>query len=100
MSQAHSHEQEVIEAARRRAAALASRDEESLWLLMHPALQWTTYKGDVIGYEEYIEGNSRGGLVWRSQCLDDIRVVVVGDTAVLTASVTDEVQRDGHDQTF
>jgi len=67
---------------------------------MHPALQWTTHKGDVLGYEEYIEGNIRGGLVWRAQHLDDIRVVVVADTAVLTASVTDEVQRDGHDQIF
>jgi hypothetical protein len=67
---------------------------------MHPALRWPTYKGDVLGYEEYIEGNIGGGLGWRAQHLDDIRVVVVADAAVLTASVTDEVQRDGHDQIF
>jgi ketosteroid isomerase-like protein len=93
-------EQEVIDAARRRAAALATRDEQTLRLMLHPDLQWTTYRGEVLGYEEYIEGNIGGGLVWHAQRLEDIRVVVVGDTAVLTASVTDEVQRDGHDQVF
>jgi ketosteroid isomerase-like protein len=100
VSQSRSPEQEVVEAARRRAAALATRDEETLRLMMHPDLQWTNYKGDVLDYEEYIEGNIRSGLVWRAQRLHDIQVVVVGDTAVLTASVTDEVQRGGRDQEF
>jgi hypothetical protein len=90
----------VADAAFRRAPALAARDETALRLLMHPALQWTNLKGDVLGYEEYIEGNLRGGLLWRAQRLDDIRAVVVGDTAVLTAWVTDEVCQDGDEQTF
>lgn len=67
---------------------------------MHPSLQWTTFTGDVLTREQYIAGNTEGALRWRSQRLDGARVVVVGDTAVLTALVTDEVERDGHDQTF
>lgn len=93
-------EQDVIEAALRRAAALAAGDEAALRRLMHPDLQWTTFKGDVLSYEQYIEGNTRGELLWRAQRLDDVRVAVVGDAAVLTASVTDEVRRDGRDQVF
>lgn len=87
-------------AAVSRAEALAAGDEESLRLLMHPDLQWTTFKGDVLGYEEYIDGNIRGGLEWHAQHLADVRIAVVGDAAVLTAIVTDEVRRDQRDQTF
>lgn len=92
------HEQDVVLAARRRAEALAARDEAALRLLMHPDLQWTTYRGSVLGYEQYIEGNTRGSLRWHAQRLDDVHVAVVGDTAVLTAWVTDQVRQDGRDQ--
>jgi ketosteroid isomerase-like protein len=64
---------------------------------MHPELQWTTFRGDVLDYEGYVAANTRGELVWRAQLLDDVRVTVVGDTAVLTAWVTDEVTRGGRD---
>jgi hypothetical protein len=84
----------------RRAAALAAGNEAALRLLMHPGLQWTTFRGEVLGYAEYIAGNIRADLRWRSQRLDDAAVVVAGDTAVLTALVTDEVSRDGQDQVF
>ena len=67
---------------------------------MHPRLQWTTFRGDVLGYEEYIDGNVRGGLYWHAQRLSDVRVAIAGDTGVLTASVTDEVSRDGCNQSF
>jgi ketosteroid isomerase-like protein len=93
-------EQEVTAAATRRAEALAAGDEAALRLLMHPSLQWTNFHGEVLGYEDYIAGNTRGGLRWRSQRLEDVTVVVAGDTAVLTAAVTDEVTRDGHEQSF
>lgn len=36
--------------------------------------------------------NTEGGTAWRSQDLSSPQVVVVGDTAVLYAEVTDEVQ--------
>lgn len=95
-----SPEKEVMEAAVRRAAALAGGDEAALRLLMHPRLQWTSFRGEVLGYEEYIAGNTRGSLRWRSQRLDDVAVVVDGGTAVLTAAVTDEVTRNGREQSF
>jgi ketosteroid isomerase-like protein len=100
VTHSRSSEQDIVRAAQRRAAALAARDEAALRLLMHPDLQWTNYKGNVLSYEEYIEGNIRGNLRWRAQHLGDVRVAVVGDTAVLTTRVTDEVRRDGHDQIF
>jgi hypothetical protein len=75
-------EDEVIAAALRRAEALAVGDEATLRVLMHPGLQWTTFRGEVLGYEDYIAGNTRGILRWRAQRLDDIAVVVAGDTAV------------------
>jgi ketosteroid isomerase-like protein len=100
VSRDRSPEQEVAEAARRRAEALAAGDEDALRLLMHPDLQWTSYRGELLGYEDYIAGNLHGDLRWRAQRLEDIRVVVAGDTAVLTGWVTDEVCRGGRDQTF
>lgn len=67
---------------------------------MHPALQWTTYRGEVLGYEEYIAGNTSGDLRWRAQRLGDVKVAVAGDTAVLSAAVTGEVTRDGRESSF
>jgi len=92
--------EQVLLAAEQRAAALAAGDLEALRALMHPALQWTTYKGDVLSRDQYIAGNTGGALTWRSQRLEGTRTVVVGDTAVLTALVTDEVRRDGQDESF
>jgi ketosteroid isomerase-like protein len=91
---------EVTAAALRRAAALADADVAALRRLMHPALQWTTLRGEVLGYEDYIAGNTSGGLRWRAQRLADVKVAVAGDAAVLTAAVTDEVTRDGQDRSF
>jgi Domain of unknown function (DUF4440) len=71
-----------------------------LEVMMHPDLQWTTFRGEVLGCEDYIAGNTGGHLRWRAQRLDDVKVVVVGDTAVLTALVTDEVTRAGQDLSF
>ncbi len=90
----------VLAAAERRAEALAAGDVEVLTELMHPSLQWTTFTGQVLSREQYIAGNAGGDLTWRSQRLDDPVVVVVGDTAVLTALVTDEVTKEGQDATF
>ncbi len=87
-------------AALRRAAALAAGDEAALRLLMHPGLRWTTFRGEVLGYEDYIAGNVRGNLRWRAQRLEDVTVVAAGDTAVLTAAVTDEVSVAGREREF
>jgi len=95
-----SPEEEVTAAALRRAAALVDADAAALRLLMHPALQWTTLRGEVLGYADYIAGNTSGDLLWRAQRLADVKVAVAGDAAVLTAAVTDEVTRDGQDRSF
>jgi ketosteroid isomerase-like protein len=95
-----SPEEEVTAAALRRAAALVDADAAALRRLMHPALQWTTLRGEVLGYADYIAGNTSGDLRWRAQRLADVKVAVAGDAAVLTAAVTDEVTRDGQDRSF
>ncbi|WP_238011902.1 nuclear transport factor 2 family protein [Dactylosporangium sp. AC04546] len=84
--------EEVLAAARSRAAALATGDAEALRRLMHPDLRWTTYDGRLLDRDAYIAGNTGTGLRWRSQTLDDVDVVVTGDTAILTALVTDVVE--------
>jgi len=92
--------EQVLLVVEQRAIALAAGDPDALRTLMHPSLQWTTYKGDLLSREQYVAGNTGGVLTWKSQGLEGTRVVVVGDTAVLTALVTDEVRRDGQDQSF
>lgn len=91
---------EVVDAAHRRAEALAAGDSKKLEALLHPALRWTTFTGDVLTRKEYVAANTGSGLTWRSQRLEDPVVVVVADTAVLTAVATDEVRREGQDETY
>src|SRR4051794_17359385 len=93
-------EDEVLAAAQRRAEALAAGDAEALRALHHPALRWTTHRGAVLGRDAYIAGNTESDLVWRSQRLEEPEIAIVGDTAVLTATVVDEVERGGEPQTF
>ena len=95
-----SDEAEVLAAAHRRARALVERDAGTLVELHHPELRWTTFLGDVLDRARYVRGNTEGDLVWRAQRLADPEVVVAGDTAILTAMVQDEVERDGVSQTF
>jgi hypothetical protein len=85
----------VIAAAQARARALANGDADELRRLMHPAMRWTTHTGDVLDRETYIDGNTRGSLLWRSQRLRDPIVTVEGDTAILTCIVEDEVEISG-----
>jgi hypothetical protein len=93
-------EEQVLAAAQRRAEALVAGDPDALRALLHPSLRWTTFRGAVLTRDEYVEANTGSGLGWRSQRLRDPQVVVVGDTAVLTAVVLDEVQRGPEVATF
>jgi ketosteroid isomerase-like protein len=95
-----SDEQAVIAAAEQRAAALATGDVSELRRLMHPQMRWTTHSGAVLDRDSYVGGNTDGSLVWREQRFEQSTVTVVGDTAVLTAVVVDEVERDGKRETF
>ena len=93
--------QEVIAAARARAAALAAGDAERLATLLHEDFRWTTHVGATYSREKYIRRNTDGVTVWRSQDLNDPEVVVVRDTAVLYAEVTDVVvSAHGESETF
>lgn len=62
----------VLDAAQRRARALAAGDAVELRRLLHPELRWTTHRGDILD----------------------------GDCATLTGVAVDEVERDGARQTF
>ena len=57
--------------------------------------------GHTFDREEYVRRNTDGHTVWRSQTLVDPEVVVVGDTAVVHAQVSDVVLSDaGEPETF
>jgi ketosteroid isomerase-like protein len=93
--------QQVIAAAGDRASALATGDAERLRELLHEQFRWTTHTGETFDRSEYIRTNTEGHTVWRSQDLTGADVVVVGDTAVLRAEVTDVVVSDDNDvETF
>lgn len=96
----NSDEENVIAAAEQRALALANADVDELQRLMHPKMQWTTHRGDVLDRDAYIAGNTDGSLAWHEQRLEQPSVRVVGDVAVLTAVVADVVNRDGSRETF
>lgn len=83
--------QEVLAAAEQRARALADGDAERLTELLHEDFRWTAHVGETYDRAEYVRRNTEGQTVWRSQALADPEVVVVGDTAVLYAEVTDVV---------
>jgi ketosteroid isomerase-like protein len=93
--------EQVLAAAQNRASALAAGDGERLRELLHEQFTWTTHTGDTFDRSEYIRRNTEGHTVWRSQQLTHAEVVVVGDTAVLQADVSDEVvSLDGGVETF
>lgn len=84
-------EEEVLEAARQRAVALATGDQRMLRALLHPAFGWTSHIGDQFDRDSYLAANVGGPARWHSQVLTETRVTVVGDTAVLRGTVTDDV---------
>ena len=92
-----SAEEEVTAAAEERASALAAGDAERLLGLLHEDFRWTTHAGETYRRSEYVRRNTAGHTVWRSQDLSSPEVVLVGDTAVLFAEVTDVVL-SGDDQ--
>lgn len=93
--------QQVIRAAEARASALAEGDAKRLSDLLHEDFRWTAHVGETYGRQEYIRRNTEGHTRWRSQVLRSPEVVVVGETAVLYAEVTDVVLSGADDaQTF
>ncbi|MFE5409537.1 nuclear transport factor 2 family protein [Microbacterium sp. NPDC056569] len=93
-------EDEVRAAAEHRAVALATGDESALRLLLHPEFAWTSHTGEHFDRDSYLDANLDGPTRWHSQVLTDVRVIVVGDTAVLRGTVTDDVTTDAGRSTF
>lgn len=91
---------DVITAARARAAALADRDEPALQRLLHEEFVWSSHRGAVLGRADYLDSNLRGTLTWLRQELADVHLAVVGDTAVLRCVVTDLVDAGDGPTTF
>jgi hypothetical protein len=83
--------EEVIAAARARADALAHHDGAALSALLHPAFVWTSHRGQAFDRDAYVAANSGPASRWVGQTLDDVRVSVVGSTAVVVAVVVDVV---------
>jgi hypothetical protein len=67
------------------------RDAERLARLLHEGFRWISHTGETYSRSEYVRRNTEGHKVWCSQRLSGVEVVIVGDTAVLHAEVTDEV---------
>lgn len=88
-------EDDVRARVQARSDALAARDQTALLALHHPQLRWTTYRGDVLDRAAYVAQNTGAGLTAHAQEHEDLRVVAVGDVAVVTSVVTDTVERDG-----
>ncbi len=91
---------DVEAAARARAEALVTGDVHQLRALLHPDFHWTSHRGDRFDREAYLRANTGAGLRWQGQELSNVEVVVVGEAAVLTATVIDRVERDGVSDTF
>jgi len=84
---------EVLEAARLRAAALASGDPQELRTWLHPQFRWFSHTGERFDRESYISSNTHGGNRWASQALSEVEVVAHPRTAVLHCQVVDAVDR-------
>jgi len=87
---------EVLAAARARAAALAAADAEALTALLHPDYTWRSHTGARLDRAAYVQRNTGGATLWRSQTLADTEVILVGEAAVLTA-VAEDVVRVGEE---
>jgi len=81
---------EILDAVERRSVGLASQDAGALRALMHAECVWTSHAGLVLNREEYIERNT-GPVRFVAQSFEDVSVRVVGDAAVLTGRVIDEL---------
>jgi ketosteroid isomerase-like protein len=93
-------EDEVLAAATARADALARADADALRARLHPLFGWTSHRGDSFDRETYVQRNTSGVVRWHSQALEDARVVVVGDTAVLRCTAVDLIELDGGPEIF
>jgi Domain of unknown function (DUF4440) len=83
--------EEVLEAARLRAAALATGDPQGLRQLLHPQYRWFTHTGERFDRESFVRSNTEGSTRWDRQELTEVKVVAHERTAVLHCQVVDAV---------
>ncbi len=84
-------EQEVLEAARLRAAALVTGDPDQLRRLLHPRYRWFTHTGERFDRDSFVRSNTEGSTRWDRQELHEVNVVAHERTAVLRCQVVDTV---------
>jgi hypothetical protein len=82
---------EVLAAAERRAAVLASGDERALRVLLHSDFAWTSHTGEQFDLESDLASNLGCRTRWHGQVLRDPSIIVVGSAAVLRCTVADSV---------
>src|SRR5689334_20415603 len=92
--------QEVVEAARLRAAALAAGDPQGLRELLHPQFRWISHTGERFDRESYVLSNTGGTTRWNRQELAEVDVVAHPHTAVLRCQVSDTVDRGSGPEEF
>lgn len=93
-------EDEVCEAVQGRAAALAAGVPAGLTRVLHPQFWWTSHRGETFDRDAYVRANTGGGLRWLAQVVEQVDVVVVGDTGVARRVVSDQVQVDGEQRSY
>ena len=85
--------QEVLEAARLRAAALVTGDPEGLRRLLHPWFRWFSHTGERFDRDSFVESNTGGTTRWDREELSEVTVVAHERTAVLHCRVVDTIDR-------
>ena len=83
--------QEVLEAARSRAAALTTGDPQELRKLLHPQFRWFSHTGERFDRDSFVRSNTEGPTRWKRQELTECDIVAHERTAVLRCQVLDAV---------
>jgi hypothetical protein len=92
--------QQVLEAARMRATALATGDAQELREMLHPQFRWFSHTGERFDRESYVRSNTGGANRWDGQELSEVKVVAHPHTAVLRCQVVDTVDRGSGPEQF
>ena len=91
--------EEVLEAARRRADALATGDQHALRRLLHPQFRWVSHTGERFDRDSYVDASTDAGRDPARPArmdLSDVDVVTHDRTAVLRCEVVES--SDGIEQ--
>ncbi len=97
MIPAHPDAQAVLEAARLRSDALVRGDIPFMRALLADDFIYTNASGAVFDKESYLSFYMESGTMrWTAQLLEETRVRLHADTAVLSCRVRDQATYEGH----